>query len=373
MRRTLFPRLLAGAFLIVGGAAACTEDTSTVVRPLPNRAFNFVLNRDGVNIPRGTVTLARTGATATSLTVQVQGLEVLRDPYFYQVWLATYNSATNTVSNFLPLSSTRVITVTTDTSISEIGDFIPRVVTDTVLNQPGTFNRGGPGTLVTLQADAAALAAIPAAATASKVLLITIDSTPGAPTPPDEFGTQARLWARAINTGTAASVATALRFGNFHANPAQEYIYIPTGRGRGVLLENENILIVDDSALARPPRGYFYATHLVTREDDDNFNNIDTIPLGPQTAPYPDRDVSLFNADVEQVHPVVQTSLPNPQIYAAQARVDGDTVSALAGTGNPFRGVALVLVTLENKFGTDAASPATILFAAAPPGVRVRD
>lgn len=372
MRRTSFARLFAGALLILGGTAACSDDTSTVVRPLPNRAFNFLLNREGINIPRGTVTLARTGATATSLTVQVQGLEVLRDPYYYQVWLATHNATTNTVSDFVPVGSSRVITVTTDTSISDIGDFVPRVITDTALNQPG-FNRGGPGTLVTLQANAAALAAIPAAATASRVLLVTIDSNPAAPTPPDEFGTQARLWARSINTGTAASVTTSLSFGNFHADPAQQYVYVPAGRGRGVLLENENILIVDDSSLARPPRGYFYATYLVTRADNDNFNNIDTIPLGPQTAPFPDRDVSLFNADIQQVHPVVQAALPNPQIFAAQTRVDGDTVSALAGTGNPFRGVALILVTLENKFGTDAASPATILLGAAPAGIRLRD
>src|SRR5688500_10790499 len=358
MRRTLFPRLLAGALVVLGGTAACSEDTSTVVRPLPNRAFNFLLNREGTNIPRGTVVLTRSATAATALTVTFQGLEVLRDPYFYQVWLATFNSTTNTVGSFVPVTSTRVITVTTDTSISEIGDFVPRVVTDTALNLPGRFNRGGPGALITLQANAAALAAIPTAATASKVLLVTIDSNPASPTPPDEFGTQARLWARSINTGTAATGTTSLSFGNFHANPAQQYVYSPTGRGRGALLENENILIVDDSALARPPRGYFYATALVTREDDDNFNNLDTIPLGAQTAPYPDRDVSLFNADVEQVHPVVQVALPNPQIFAAQARVDGDTIPGLPGAGNPFRGVALILITLENKFGTEATSPA---------------
>ena len=371
MRRTLCHLMLAG-LLVAGGVIACSEDTSTVLRPLPNRSFNFLLGREGINVPRGSVTLTRSGATATALTVQFQGLEILRDPYFYQVWIATFNPASNTVTDFVPVTATRVITVTTDTSISDVGDFVPRVVTDTALNR-ANFNRGGPGALIMLQANAAALAAIPAAATASKVLLVTIDSNSAAPTPPDEFGTQARLWARAINTGTAATVTTSLRFGNFHADPAQEYVFTPTGRGQGALLEGENVLTINDSSLARPPRGYFYAANLVTREDDDNFNNLDTIPLGPQTAPFPDRGVSLFNADVQQVHPVVQVALPNPQIFAAQTRVDGDTLSGLAGGDNPFRGVALVLITLESKFGTEAVSPVTILAGTAPPGIRMRD
>ena len=372
MRRAFLPSMMAG-LLAAGGMMACSEETSTVLQPLPNRSFNFVLNKDGANVPRGTVVLARTATAATSLTITLQGLEVLRDPYHYQVWLATFNATTNTLSNYIPLGASRVITATTDTTISDVGDFVPNTVTDTVLNQTGAFNRGGPGTQVTIQANAATLAAIPTAATASKVLLVTIDSNPAAPTPPDEFGTQARLWARSINTGTAATVTTALRFGNFHADPAQEYIFLVTGRGRGALLEGENILIVDDSALARPPRGYFYATQLFTREDDETFFNLDTIQLGPQTAPFPDRDVSLFDADVESVHPVVQTSLPNPQIFAAQTRVDGDSVAGLAGGDNPFRGVGLIVITLENKFGTDASSPVTILWAAAPPGIRARD
>lgn len=373
MRRMSNPLTVAAALIISSGLAGCAAETSTVMEPLANRSFNFVLTREGINVPRGTVVLTRSGGTATSLTLQLQGIELLRDPYFYQAWLATYDAATRTVSNFVPLTSSRVITVTTDTSISEVGDFVPNTVTDTVFNQPGSFNRGGPGTQITLQANAAALAAIPTSATASKVLLVTIDSNPGAPTAPDAVGSQVRLWARAINAGTAAAVTSPVRFGNFHADPALEYVFIPSGRGSGALLEGENILVVNDSALALPPRGYFYATHLVTREDGDNFNNLDTIPIGPQTAPFPDRDVSLYNADVEQVHPVVQVARPNPQIFAAQARVDGDELPGLAGSGNPFRGVALILVTLESKFGTEAASPVIILAGGAPPGIRLRD
>lgn len=373
MRRFFLPRLVGGAFLGAVGLAACADETATVLDPLENRSFNFLLNREAVNVPRGTVVLTRTAAAGvTSLTLQLQGLEVLREPYHYQAWLATYNSATQTVSDFVPLTSSRTITVTTDTTISAEGDFVPNTVTDTVLDQSGFFNRGGPGTQVTLQADAAARAAVPTSATASKVLLVTIDSNPASPTPPDSVGSQARLWARNINAGTGATVTSTIKFGNFHADPAQEYVFIAAGRGQGALLEGENVLIINDSSLSRPPRGYFYATHLITREDGETFYNLDTISLGPQTAPFPDRDVSLFNADIQQVHPVVQTAMPNPQIFAAQARVDGDTLSGRP-SGNPFRGVALILVTLENKFGIEAVSPVTILIGSGPPGIRLRD
>lgn len=375
MRRHDITRLVAGAGLAVAGLAACSDETASVLNPLENRSFNFVLTREATNLPRGTVRLTRAGGAISSATVQLQGLELLRDPYFYQVWLGTLNPATNTVTNWRPFNAQRRIRVRTDTTISAVGDFVPNVVTDTVLNVPGGFNEGGPGTLVQLDANAATRATIAntTTATAATVVLVTIDSNRAAPTPPDEAGTQGRLWARNVNSGTAAAVTTALSFGNFHADPAQQYVYLPSGRGRGSLLEGENILIINDSSLARPPRGYFYATTLVTRADGETFNNADTIVIGPQTAPFPDRDVSLFNADIEQVHPVVQVEFPNPQIFAAQTRVDGNTQAGLAGGNNPFRRVALVWVTLESKFGTDAASPAIILAGAAPPGVRLRD
>ena len=375
MRRQLISCLLAGAGLAATGMIGCSDETASVLRPLPIRSFNFILTREGQNVPRGTVVATRSSTAITSLSVEMQGLEVLRDPYFYQVWLGSLNPTTNTISNYRPLTAARFIRVTTDTTISPEGDFVPNTVTDTVLNVPGSFNAGGPGTLVRLEADAAALATVPrtTSSTAATVLLVTIDSVQGAPTPPDSVGSQGRLWARSINFGTTSTRTTALSFGNFHADPAQEYVFRAAGRGRGSLLENENILIVNDSSLARPPRGYFYATTLVTREDGETFFNLDTIPLGPQTAPFPDRDVSLFDADIEQVHPVVQVAMPNPQIFAAQTRVDGDEVDGLGGSGNPFRGVALIWVTLESKFGTEAASPVIILAGAAPPGIRTRD
>lgn len=382
MRRIFLTRVASGFLLAAAaGLGGCAEETNSILDPLPNRAFNFIMTREGTNVPRGTVVTTRATAAAggavTSLSVNLQGLEVLRDPYHYQVWIATHTAATNTLSNFQPFGAERVITVTTDTTISAEGDFVPRTVTDTVFSQPGTFNRGGPGTLVTLQATAATLTSTfaTAAAGTSRVLLVTIDSNPASPTTPDSVGSQARLWSRGVNTLPApgGSRTAALQFGNFHADPAQEYVFVAAGRGRGAVLEGENILIVNDSNLSRPPRGYFYATALVTRADGDNFNNIDTIPLGPQTAPFPRRNVSLFNADVEKVDEVVQVERPNPQIFAAHTRVDGDSVPGLAAGTNPFRGVALVLVTLESKFGTEAVSPVIILAGAAPAGIRLRD
>jgi hypothetical protein len=384
MRRMQISRIAIGVSL--AGAAmlgACSQDTATILDPLPNRAFNFVLTREGTNVPRGTVVTTRVNNSITAIDVQLQGLEVLRDPYYYQMWMATLYADGDTVNDYRQVPVARIITTQVDTSISAAGDFVPRTVVDTVLDQPGIFNRGGPGTLVRFELAAAARSyfygARPAGTT--RILLVAIDSNPAAPTPPDQFGTQGKLWVRSMNTAPAAPVApattttrsVAVSFGTFHGSPALEYVFVASGRGRGAVLENENILVVDDSSLSRPPVGYYYATALVTREDGDNFNNVDTIPLGPQHAPYPRRSTSLFNADIEQVDEVVQVERPNPQIFAAQTRVDGDSVPGLATTGNPFRGVALVLVTLESKFGTDAVSPVTILAGASPQGIRLRD
>ena len=384
MRRTQISRVAIGVSLAaVALLGACSDDTATVLDPLPNRAFNFVLTREGTNIPRGQAIATRTAAGANSLEIRLQGLEKLEDPYFYQVWSADFTTATNAITDYRRLNAATVRVITTDTTISTEGDFVPAVDTVVRTNVAGNFNEGGPGTLISLNVTPASLGEDPLTGVGTgmtRLILVTIDSNPAAPTPPDEFGTQARLWARGIvrpaapGAGVAQTqLTTTFSFGNFHANPAQEYVFRVAGRGRGAVLENENILVINDSALSRPPIGYYYATALVTREDGDNFNNVDTIPLGPQTAPYPRRNVSLFNADIEKVDEVVQVVLPNPQIFAAQTRVDGDDVPGLATTGNPFRGVALVLVTLESKFGTDAVSPATILAGAAPAGVRLRD
>ena len=377
MRRMQISRIAVGVSLAGAGLlAACSQDTATILDPLPNRAFNFVLTREGTNVPRGQAIASRSSTGVNTLEIRLQGLEKLEDPYFYQVWSADFNTTTNAITDYRRLGSSTVRVITTDTTISEAGDFVP--ATDTVVstNVAGNFNEGGPGTLISLNVTAASLGEDPLTVGTglNRLILVTIDSNAAAPTPPDEFGTQARLWARGITRPTATgSLTTNFQFGNFHANAAQQYVFLPAGRGRGAVLENENILVIDDSSLSRPPVGYYYAAALVTREDGDNFNNVDTIPLGPQHAPYPRRGTSLFNADIEQVDEVVQVEFPNPQIFAAQTRVDGDEVAGLATTGNPFRGVALVLVTLESKFGTDAVSPVTILAGAAPPGIRTRD
>ena len=378
MRRTQISRVAVGVSLAaVALLAACSDDTATVLDPLPNRAFNFVLTREGANVPRGQAIATRAASGANSLEIRLLGLEKLKEPYFYQVWSADFTTATNAITDYRRLTAATVRVITTDTTISEAGDFVPAVDTVVTTNVAGNFNEGGPGTLISLTVTPASLGEDPLSGVGTgqtRLILVTIDSNPAAPTPPDEFGRQARLWARGITRPTAAgSVTTNFQFGNFHADPSLQYVFLPAGRGAGAVLENENILVINDSSLSRPPIGYFYATALVTREDGDNFNNVDTIPLGPQTAPFPRRNVSLFNADIEQVDEVVQVALPNPQIFAAQTRVDGDEVPGLATTGNPFRGVALFVVTLESKFGTDAVSPVIILAGASPAGIRLRD
>jgi len=203
--------------------------------------------------------------------------------------------------------------------------------------------------------------------TTKNLVLITIEPNAAATEP----GAVAPLWARTDEGdigGTAHIdvITTPLSFGNFAADPADDYLFAATGRGR--VAYRDNILVIDDSALARPPEGYYYATWLVKRDSATNAVE-DSIPLGPQMAPFPDRTVSLYDADTGTPHPVVQTTPPS--IIAAGNRVDADTVAALGDGRTSYRGIAQVFITLEAKAGDPGPmSPSIVLSGAVPEAIR---
>ncbi len=98
---------------------------------------------------------------------------------------------------------------------------------------------------------------------------------------------------------------------------------------------------------------------------------IDTVYLGEFTAPFPRRNLSLFNADSLIIDPLVQ---PEGQraVLAASIRIDADTVSGLGALANPFQGFTEVFVTLESKNKVpDRLGPVIILRAALPDIVRL--
>lgn len=384
-------------------ASACNDDTATVLEPR-GRTYNFVLLKEGANGPRAAggavITTRAVGASATQLTstiadINVLGLEKLTPPAGYVFWTAQIvapvaPSTDNTLANIQRLRTSDFLVIHVDTAISAQGDFIPR--TDTALRVntrtlTPAANFGGPGVTYVIRTDSAALGFYPH--TRNVIFMTPVpDTSVAVATPVD--GSAGRLWMRytaatpAVPTTVATTTTTVATwfFGNFHPTTAKQYAFIPSGRGRGALVPDKNVLIIDDSLLARPPKGYYYETFLVKRDTvpAQKFFSMDTISLGPQTAPAPRRSISLYGADSAQVDQVVQAPPGLPQlqiIYAAASRVDADTFprltqKPLTGTTNPFFGVANVYVTLEHKLGLPLMSPAIILSAAAPPPIYTR-
>ncbi len=321
----------------VGALAACEFDRATVLSPSGDPSYDFALTSDGRGIPRGSVIrgVDTLFAPDSSLVtkIRLQGLEALASGV-YQVWFA--DTAGGALSNVTPATGVRLV-VRTDTTFTPQGDPIASAVTVDSTAGVSSITVGGPAITTTLIVTTASLGADP---TSFDVMIVSLEPSQGAAAP-----TTIPLWAR----GISGAGTTALLFGNFSVDPADEYRYTATGRGRGGV--RGNILIVDDSALARPPVGYYYAAWVVRR--DDTGNAIDTLVLGEQTAPFPDRSVSLRDADIDLVHPVV---LDFPMsILAASSRIQ------LSGA-DPFIGFEDVWVTLENKLGTeDAAAPTIVL------------
>lgn len=346
--------------LIAAGAllsAGCKDTRATLTNPV-GTVYNATFAKVGV-LPRGTATRFAEGApSANEFSVTLAGLEELGSGT-YHVWLATQATATAAPADVVPATGTLLI-IRTDTIIDTAGDPVP--VPDTiVVNATSTFTSGGPATRMELTVTEATLTAAGAAITdpgAYNLVFVTIEPSvvtspsAGAPTP---------LWARFFDQGTLDGQA-AFKFGNFAPDPASEYVFQATGKGSvGVF---EKLLVVDDSSLALPPKGYYYAT-VLTRKDANNVF-LAPIVLGPQKAPYPRRSVSLMDADVNPNLDPVVAEFP-PSILAASERVKIDTISGAAIVPEqPFRFYQEIHVTLEAKAGIAAPSPDVILAATFP-------
>lgn len=392
MRKALSLRRIAPLALtaLLVGASACNDDTATVLQPL-SRTYNFLLLKEGANGPRGTGgAIARAAAgTSTISDITLAGLEKLEGTAGYVLWSANVVASTgndSVLTNIARLRSSDFIAIEVDTTISAQGDFVPDVDTLQRQNAVGvvpTFNFGGPGVFYVIRTSAAALGFQPASRNVIFVTLVP-DTATAAITTPNVDGSDARLWLRCVVSGapttcnqTATGTSTAQWvFGNYNPAIAKQYVFVASGRGRGSLVPDSDVLIINDSLLARPPKGYYYETFLIKRGDDTTFYALDTISIGPQTAPPPRRNVSLYSADSLIVDPVVQAPAGLPQlqlIFAAANRVDGDTIPRLSTTGNAFRRIANINISLEAKLGTPRMSPFVILNGIAPPPIRLRD
>lgn len=376
--RTLRIASSAVAGLIVAGAlGACEFDRATVLSPLGDPSYDFRLTADGRNVPRGTYRYVRAHdaghfpAIDTTLTLTLRGLEELTSG-IYKVWIGNVNPAAPADTGWQEILGDLTIT-RIDTSFTPEGDPIPDTVVVRSAASASTFTEGGPATqmhfnvnrttrggAITLNTVLVSIEASDAATAPSTVRPLWVRVNEGAisrtiiPGTPPETTT---VIIPAVPPDTVTHVRTGnVKFGNYALTIANEYLFTATGRGTAGI--RGNILIVDDSALARPPIGYYYATWVVRNDVDGN--PVDTLMLGEQTAPFPDRDVSLREADVSLVHPVV---LDFPMsILAASNRIE------LSGA-DPFLNFGALWVTLENKAGFEETAAPTIVLSGIVPEI----
>ena len=331
---------LAALGTCVALTAACKTDRAIFTEPIGSRILGARLVPDGRNLPGGVVTFSD---DSDSLVVTITGVEALREGA-YHVWLG--NIAGDTVADVVPATGTISIT-TTDTTFNAEGD--PDPSPSTVSRAGASFAEGGSNVTIRLAV------ALTDAIRARELVYVTIEGTNGATTP--------------TNTGPRPLFANlgdlyhdedtfeqSLSFGTFDPKGGGDssYVFVPTGRGYANFIGNA--FTVADSALMRPPVGYYYATSLIGRNETNQ--PIDTLVVGEQTAPAPDRAVSLRDADVQTLHRVV-IAAPQPQILAAANRLD-------ATRTNPFAGFTEEVVHLEAKQGIAAVSPTYILMAPIP-------
>ena len=373
MKAPLRVAALAAAALL---GAACDDAHTDAFAPTGGIAYGFQLAGDGRNVPSIRLTYRRPAGTAqtppvdSSLTITLRGLDSLVAGR-YQVWLANLNADSSALIDVVKATG-QVRWVRTDSSLNDEGDIVATEATGVISDAGSSFTNGGPATRVELRVTRASTGT---GAFTRQVVLVTIEDDDAATEP----GEVRPLWARRSNLGeevaevipspggpvTIAAVGASVgHFGNFAIKPANEYRFVPVGRGRGDFLGSA--LTLDDSSLARPPVGYYYAAALVQRDSTTNAPT-DTLDLGPQTAPWPRRAVSLVDADVATPDPVVQT-VP-PSIAAAASRVVADTVAGLSSRPNPFRDFAEARITLESKFGRPDVIAPTIVVSGTVPGI----
>ena len=325
---------------ILALTAACETDRASVTEPIGSRILGGRLVPDGRNLPGGVVSFSE---EFDSLVVTITGVEELATGA-YHVWMG--NTAGDTVADVMAAAGTISI-ITTDTTFNAEGD--PEAESSTTSRAGSTFKEGGSNVVIRLAVE------LTDEVIARELLYVTIEATDGAATP-TRTGPRP-LFASLTNLYyDEDTFEQALSFGTFDPKGGGDssYVFVPTGRGYANFIGNA--FTVADSALMRPPVGYYYATSLIGRNETNQ--PVDTLVVGEQTAPAPERRVSLRNADVETVHRVV-IAAPQPQILAAANRLD-------ATGATPFAGFTEVVVHLEAKQGIAAVSPTYVLAAPVP-------
>lgn len=315
-------RAVIASVLGVALLGACSSDRATVLEPYGDPIFNFrtlPVAAASQALPGGTVVVDRPATGTGSITVTLRNLEPLASPAVYKVFVT--DSAGTT---FTPATG-ELLLITTATT------------TDTVVTAGVTSTAGfAANQRAVLRISSASLGSDPTASRFGVVVVSIVDGE--AATAPSSVRP---LWARYALAATGAATQTvALSFGNYDPNTATAYRFVPAGRGTAGV--RGNAIFWDDTALARPPQGYYYAGFARSVDAEEVVN--DTLLLGDLTAPYPRERVSLRDADVRIVDPVV-TDRP--------MAIDFATLRFFRPTGT-FMGFRDLYLVLKAKRAADA-------------------
>jgi hypothetical protein len=326
--------LVVSSIAAAGILAACDEKTSDLSDTVRPNAYGFQMVSQATNLPRGSARFRLpSGTVPESIVVSVRGLDSL-GAGFWTAWIGdslgtSFVRATGTLS-----------VLRQDTTLNPLGQ-VDTTQTTVPIGAVSALPNGGPNqawTWVFTRATSGVTAA-----DSMQTFLITMEDVANATVP----GTRRVVWARRIEAGTgttAGSTKTAgLKFGNYGSTPVTEYLYSGSpARGRGYF--QRQVVSVNDSTLARPPLGYYYAVWLV----GPFYTTSDTLFAGDLRSPWPRRELSLFNADSIITDPEVVLDVPR-QITAGALRISGDTIGLPAQF--PYQGYAFVRLTIEPKAG----------------------
>lgn len=341
----------------VAVGVACSENHPTLLKTAGPNAYGFQLQTNGTNLPRGSVRFVIKGATATpdSVQVTIQGIDSLSGG-FYTAWIGdslgtTWLRATGDLS-----------VARQDTGLDAIGNVFSEPIVNTDLGQQSAVQNGGANTKYTWTFTRASAGL--AATDSIHTFMISLEPTNASATP---SGSRRPLWARrsdgssGTTTGGAVTRTASLRFGNYAPLALNEYLFSSApARGRGAF--QGQTLLINDSTMARPPVGYYYAVYGA----GDFYPPVgsaatDTIYFGRQKSPWPQRDqiVDQYNADSVITDPAVVSALP-PSILAGSFRANAADYGLAANF--PYTGIKQVWVTLENKFATEGRmGPARVM------------
>jgi hypothetical protein len=352
MRSRLLPYLALGP-LALAVLTACEDERAITREPVGDRAYGIrLLPSTFFNFPQGTASISPTNGT---VTLNLRGLDSLTNGR-YVAWVGNADG-----SSFSKLTGD-LARVRTDTVRNALGDDVPESVTLPTLTDVSSWQDGNGATQYTFTADRAS-SGLGAGVEFSQVV-VTVEESDAAASPNLD---RAFLWARGSG---------ALRYGNYALSADDEFRFPFVGRGNAQF--RGDIVVINDSSIARPPRGYFFNAWLVRR---DTLNRvIDYLDLGPMTTPYPSRQ-SLIDADVSIVDPAFVYDEPYA-ILAGAWRFDWANAPAeirnadLGATRVPtenrntsFAGFGEILITLEHKLGAAAIPSPHVLLRAPVPAV----